>query len=160
MWAICSIPWECLTIPCFFNKWSVSFTISQCYIRTYCKAALHCNWIFFLSPYVINSNRKIHLLYYIIAVLCLCSDTGASLQFSSVMSLNILADLVCIKPLWYGKKFPRVDQYREIQIVLLDLVSLLPLSARCILPRRGFLALRPSGMKMGLGHLSVLQRLL
>lgn len=45
-------------------------------------------------------------------------------------------------------------------MVLLDLVSLLPLSAQCVLPRKGFLALRPTGVKMDLERSSVLQRLL
>lgn len=45
-------------------------------------------------------------------------------------------------------------------MVLLDLVSLLLLSVQCILPRKRSLALRPSGVKRGLGLLSVLQRLL
>lgn len=55
-----------------------------------------------------------------------------------------------MKPLGYGKKFLCVDQFREIQIVLPDLVSFLLLSAQCILPRKESLALRPSGVKMGL----------
>lgn len=45
-------------------------------------------------------------------------------------------------------------------MVLLDFVSLLLLSAPCVLPRKGSLTLRSSGMKMGLGLLSMLQKLL
>lgn len=44
-------------------------------------------------------------------------------------------------------------------MVLQDLVSLL-LRVQRIVPRKGSLALRPSGVKMGLGLLSMLQSLL
>lgn len=42
-----------------------------------------------------------------------------------------------------------MDQFREIQIDLLDLVSLLLLGAQRVLPRKASLSLRPSGVKMG-----------